>query len=252
MGHMKKLLVVGVIVLFLGLAIAPSINANVNKTLVDLTQNKETPVLEDIAPKEYLFETIIEIANNPDIKKLSSHYNQNLFTCDFDNKGVLKQLFFKNFQLLFSMLFKKPSLTYDYLESIYNKGTELAGLFTEDDIAEMIESLSVINPEILVKSNNIIRNDEVLSKKISTLKEMNKDIKPNQLPWNFTIICTILAIIIVPVYTLGVVAYMGGWVFPSLALARIAFQILFILLVPIMIILFPLFIIASLLGCWWI
>jgi len=247
---MKRLLAVGVIVLFLGLAIAPSINANVNKTLVDLTQNKETPVLEDIAPKEYLFETIIEIANNPDIKKLSSQYNQNLFTCDFDNKGVLKQLFFKNFQLLFSILFKKPSLTYDYLESIYNKGTELAGLFTEDDVAEMIESLSVTNPEVLVKSNNIIRNDEVLSKKISTLKEMNKDIKPNQLLWNFTIICTILAIIIIPVYGLGFSAFMAGWIFPSLA--RLPAQILFILLVPIMIILFPLVIIASLLGCWWI
>jgi len=32
---MKKLLAVGVIVLFLGLAIAPSINANVSKTSVD-------------------------------------------------------------------------------------------------------------------------------------------------------------------------------------------------------------------------
>jgi hypothetical protein len=247
--NIKKLLIICVIVLFLGVAIAPSINANVNKTLVDLKQKKQIPIFEEPDSKEYLFETIIEIANNPDIKKLSSRYNQNLFIYDFDNKGILKQLFFKNFQQLFSILFKKPSLTSDYLESIYNKGTELADLFTEDDIAEMMESLSIVNREILVKSDNIIGNDEMLSKKISTLNEINEDINPNQLPWNFTIICTILAIIIVPVYTLGVVAYMGGWVFPSLA--RTAFQILFISLVPIMIILFPLFIIASSLGCWW-
>jgi hypothetical protein len=102
---MRKLLVFGVIVLFLGVAIAPSINANINKTLVDLTQNNvETPVLEDITPKQYLYETIIQIANNPDIKRLLSHCNQNLFTYDFDNKVVLKQLFFKDFQFLFSIL----------------------------------------------------------------------------------------------------------------------------------------------------
>ena len=39
---MKKLLVVGVIVLFLGLAIAPSINANIGELSVDIPQENDT------------------------------------------------------------------------------------------------------------------------------------------------------------------------------------------------------------------
>ena len=215
----------------------------------DVEENKENYDEKDIFySKKYLFETIIEIANNPDIKRLSYQYNLNLFTSDFGNKDVLKQLFFKNFYLLSLLLFTKQSLSYNYLDSIYNKGTKLAGFFSEDDISEIMESLTFTNPEILDKSNKIIKNDEMLYKKISTLKEMNKDIKSNQRLWNFTIICTILAIIVLPVYMLGVVAYMGGWVFPSLA--RTAFQILFLLLVPIMTILLPLFLTGALLGCW--
>jgi len=243
----KKGVSVAVILLFIGLAFAPSINANINKTLVDLTQNKETPKVEDMAPKKHLFETIIEIANNPDIKKLSVQYTKNLFTIYFDKKVELKQLFFKNFRILFQLLFAKPSLTYDYLESIYDKGTKLASLFSQDDVAEMMESLSITNPEVLDKSIYIIKNNESLSKKISTLKELNKDIKPNQRPWNFTIICTILAIITLPL-VIGMMAYIVAFIFPSLA--SFYAYILFILLFPIMIILLPFAIIAELLGCW--
>ncbi len=200
-----------------------------------------------MAPKEHLFETIIEIANNSDIKKLSVQYTKNLFTIYFDKKVELKQLFFKNFRILFQLLFAKPSLTCDYLESIYDKGTKLASLFSQDDVAEMMESLSITNPEVLDKSIYIIKNNESLSKKISTFKELNKYIKPNQRPWNFTIICTILAIITLPL-VIGMMAYMVAFIFPSLA--SFYAYILFILLFPIMIILLPFAIIAELLGCW--
>ena len=244
---MRKLLAVGVIVLFIGLAFAPSVNANINKKFVDFTRNNGTQVVEGMAPMEHLFETIIEIANNPDIKKLSVQYTKNLFTIYFDKKVELKQLFFKNLRILFQLLFAKPSLTYDYLESIYDKGTKLASLFSQDDVAEMMESLSITNPEVLDKSIYIIKNNESLSKKISTLKELNKDIKPNQRPWNFTIICTILAIITLPL-VIGMMAYIVAFIFPSLA--SFYAYILFILLFPIMIILLPFAIIAELLGCW--
>ena len=43
---MKKLLVFGVIVLFLGLAIAPSINANIRELSVDIPQENDTLQLE--------------------------------------------------------------------------------------------------------------------------------------------------------------------------------------------------------------
>ncbi len=46
MECMKKLLAVGVIVLFLGLAIAPSINANIGELSVDIPQENDTLQLE--------------------------------------------------------------------------------------------------------------------------------------------------------------------------------------------------------------
>ena len=60
----------------------------------DVEENKENYDEKDIFnSKKYLFETIIEIANNPDIKRLSYQYNLNLFSSDFGNKDLLKQLF---------------------------------------------------------------------------------------------------------------------------------------------------------------
>lgn len=67
---MKKLLVVGVIVLFLGLAIAPSINANISKTSLEPVSDIEVLEEDNATPVELVFQLIAKLSNNREIQKL--------------------------------------------------------------------------------------------------------------------------------------------------------------------------------------
>ena len=199
-----KTLAVGVILLFLGIAIKPI-------TSINITQDKELLVVENIEPKKYLFNTIIEIANTPEIKEILDLYNHKLFTSDYNYEGVFTQLVFKNPRLLFSLFFTKPSIAYDYLDFIYNNGIEVTNILGEDEAIDMMESAFIINPEVLHEINNVILNDEVLSNKISTLGEMNNELElyPS---FNFSpIICVILATSLIPFILLNYWAF--KWVF---------------------------------------
>ena len=65
-----KTLVVGVIVLFLGVAVQPSI----------ATVQPEQEI--NVEPKDYLFQIIINIANNPNVKGLFKQTKFNDLFCD--------------------------------------------------------------------------------------------------------------------------------------------------------------------------
>ena len=101
-------MVVAVILLFIGLAIQPSV-ATIKPEFVI-----------DVEPKDYLFQTIIDIANNPDVKNLLEQYNHKLFTADYDFKSIFSKLMLKKPSLLFNILFTKPSNTYKYLNIAIN------------------------------------------------------------------------------------------------------------------------------------
>ena len=59
--HKNILTVVGITILFLGVGIQPAIAT---------VESKEDFI--DVEPKDYLFQTIIDIANNPDVKDIHS------------------------------------------------------------------------------------------------------------------------------------------------------------------------------------
>ena len=67
---MKKLLVVGVIVLFLGLAIAPSINANINRQSLEPTPDIDVLDYDDYTPIQLVFQLIAKLSRNGEIHKL--------------------------------------------------------------------------------------------------------------------------------------------------------------------------------------
>ena len=177
--HKNIPLVVGITILFLGLAIQPSV--------ATVQPEKET----DVEPKDYLFQIIINIANNPDVKNLLEQYNHNLFTSDYDYRNAFLQLLFKKPRLLFNVLFTKPSITYNYLDKSYNRGIEITNIIGEDNVLDMIASIEVTNPELFNEFNNIIMNDEELSGRLATLKEINKEYV-SDLSWGFPIICNIV------------------------------------------------------------
>ena len=180
------LLAIGITILFLGIAVQPSI----------ATVQPEQDII-DIEPKDYLFQTIIDIANNPEIKNLLKQNNHDLFTSDYDYKKIYSELLVRNPRLLFSMLFTKPSKTYNYLEKCYNDGIEITKIIGEHEVARILESIDISDIELFDEINNIITKNDVLSNRISLLKDLNYDLKSNKLWDNYPIICSILFAIMI-------------------------------------------------------
>ena len=162
---LSKTLVVGVIGLFIGVGIQPAL------AIVQ-------PELEvDVGPKDYLFQTFINIANNPDVKKLLEQYKYDLFKVDIDRSIYLKILF-KNPRLMFNMLFTKPSMSIEYLNKCYNNGIEITNILGEEIVLETIENVEITDTKLYDELNNIISQKEEISSGLETLKEINKELNP--------------------------------------------------------------------------
>jgi hypothetical protein len=179
-------LVVGVTILFIGLAVQPSIATVQSEEIID----------EE--PKDYLFQTIIEIANNPEVKSLLERYNNEEIIYDYNFKDLISQLMLKKPGLLLNLVTTKPYITHDYLDKCYNNGIEITNIISEEKTLEMIETIKLSNPKILVELYNIIKNNEELSERINTLKEMNKEFEPIAPAQYNLIICGILFLITIP------------------------------------------------------
>jgi len=196
----SKGLAVAVIILFLGLAIQPSIAT---------IQPKEI----DIEPKDYLFQTIIDIANNPDVMNLLEQYKYDLFNVDID-RSVYRKIFFRNPRLLLDIIFTKPSISLEYLEKCYKKGIEITNIIGEDKALEIMESIEVSNLEVFDKLDTIINDNEELTNRFATLKEMNNVLSPVASFDEYPIICIILSAIGFPslflMMTFGTIAEFVG------------------------------------------
>ena len=95
---MRKVLVVGIIVMFLGLSIQPSIGT-------------EIPERIEVEPKDYMFQTIIDIANNPEIKDLLEQTKYELIQIN-NNRDIYPKILFKNPRLFRYLIVTKSRLTY--------------------------------------------------------------------------------------------------------------------------------------------
>ena len=231
---LSKGLAVAVIILFIGLAIQPSVAVQ--------------PEIEiDIEPKDYLFQTIIDIANNPDFKKLLEQYESDIVKVDID-RSVYRKIFFRNPKLINQLIFTKPAMSHEYFNFAYNQGIKIVNILGEDKVLETKENLRITNTKLFDKLNNIITKDEKLSDRLETLKEMNKDIKLDT-PWDFPVICTILLLIYFPlVFVADVLAFTWlGILYSDNQLLTIIFGLC---LVPVWIFFIGNVLIQELFGCW--
>ena len=179
----SKGLAVAVILLFLGLAIQPSIAVQ-----------PETEI--EVEPKDYLFQTIIDIANNPEVKKLFKQYKYDLFEVDID-KGVYRKLLSRNPRLLFDTLFTKPSITSEYLDKCYNNGVEITNIIDEDKVLEIMENVEITDTKLFDGLNDILNNKD-LAERLETIKKINKETNSNTPIWdNYPIICSIMFLILI-------------------------------------------------------
>jgi len=192
----KKGLAISIIVLFIGVSFQPIIAENTISVVKESNSNVD---FEDA--KEYLFQIIIDISINPDVKNLFEQlkYDQKIFTSDYDYKSAFLQILFKKPRLLKSILFTRPKMTCEYLETNYNKGLEIIDILGIEETSKMMESVKITNPDLFNEFKIIIENDKDLSNRISVLEEVNNNLKSNLGFQNNSTICNILYIIFIPI-----------------------------------------------------
>jgi hypothetical protein len=179
-GLIRNVLVLGIIILLMGIAVQPG-----TATL----QTEEA----DIDPKDTLFQTIIDIANNQEVKNLFEKEKNNGFFFDFDyNINVYTNILLKNPDLLNLLFLTKTSFTHRNLEFAYEKGYEIINEIGEDKAAEIVESITITNPRIFNELSNIFENNEEINNKISEIKVINEESNSALLFNGTPIICGIL------------------------------------------------------------
>lgn len=185
---LNKTLVFVVIALFIGVAVQPGISTN-------SAQEEKT----NVEPKDYLFQTVIDIGNNPDVQKLLKQVDNELIDSDFDYKSIFHKLLLRKPNVLTSMLFTKPKLTTEYLNFLYNNGNEIINIIGEEKAIEIINSTKLTNRKIFNDVNSIIINDPELNAKITKLIELNTELKIDFPFIKYPVICVILAISLIPI-----------------------------------------------------
>ena len=171
--------------------------ANTIKTEIRSPLNN-TSTEDAIKPKELLFQTIVDIAENKDIQNL---FGNSEFEIEL-NKGestlLLMKLFMKNPKLLFSILFVHPVLSKDYLNYAYGMGLEISDTLDELDIELTVDSIHVKNPRMQEEIFNIIEGNNELNKKMEEISYLTCGCDNDNTEftnWDFPIICDILGAI---------------------------------------------------------
>ena len=185
----SKTLVMGILVILIGVGVYPAV-AEVSISQESTLKN------EEIDAKAYLFQTVIDISNNPSVKRLleqSKDDFNNVFLSNIECNNKIKKILFEKHGLFFSMLFTKPSISHRYLDKVYDHGVELVNIIGIDEALEILESVHFTNQEFIDDLNDIIKNDETLSRQFLTLEEMNV-LQSDMQSWPFPIICIFLLI----------------------------------------------------------
>ena len=133
--------------------------------------------------KDYLFETLVEISNNEDVKDLINSNNQNLFPTNPNHRLLMP----------FRRNTNKMSLSVEKLDLLYNIGLKLIDRLGEDKFAEIMETVSIDKPDFADELDKIIMGDSELAERISTLNKMNgEEITDFE---EYPVICSIIGVI---------------------------------------------------------
>lgn len=182
---LKEVLVIGTIILFFGVAVQPSI--------ATIQPEKEI----DFEPKDYLFQTIVDIGNNQELKDIFEQIENEIIYINFDFRDIFQKLLIRTPGTISSLFFKRPELSTDYLNLVYNNGCKIVDNIGEEDSFKMVEAIKFSNPELVEKINDVIDNNYELNSRFSTLAEMNNNLKIDSPFFKHPIICATLILIFV-------------------------------------------------------
>jgi len=196
-----KIFAFGIVVLFIDVSFQPII---AEKIVLDEKEFEYNNVDFEEA-KEYLFQTLIDISNNPEVKQFLNEPKNSLISRNnnnYDCKNTIQKIYSHNPKLLKSIFFTRPKMTYDYLEKNYKKGLKIVEILGLEETSNMMESVKISNKEFFSELKNIIANDEELSNRVSVLEEMNNNLISNLDFKDHPIICALLMLTCVPIFIL--------------------------------------------------
>ncbi len=169
------------------LIISPSLNQTLEsqsiKNSIKERINKE--ITEEA--EEYLFQTIIDVANNPDVNDILKQNITNKFVFDYDFKGIYSELIVKNPDFA-NMVITKPSISHDYLDKLFDIGVDMIDILGEEQVYEIMDTILISNTEVTNKVKNIIFNDAELSNRTDILFDLVR-----------LIVCLVLLALLAPV-----------------------------------------------------
>jgi len=151
------------------------------------------------ASKELVFKTILEIAHNPDVKQFFKENKQNLLSSNYDYKETFSDLLNQKLTFPITNTYRKSSLSYEYLDSIYNQGIEILNTLGDEKASELLASMEMTNKEFFKELNTIIMNDEELFSSIEQLNRINTEASAITDLYIYPIICVILTIILLAI-----------------------------------------------------
>ena len=212
-GSMKKdwlvkTLALVVIVLFISVSFQPIIAI---KSASDEEESNYNNV-DFQQVKNYLFQTIVDMANNKDIQRI-----------------ILKSQMSKG---IFSVS-DIPMLTKNKLRYMYFIGLILSKFISKSKMQSMIREYQFNNQKILNEINTVIEKDSTISKEIKQLSNLKCCDCEESKKWGFPIICTtilvMMVLMIIPAWIL-----MGFLKFIGVPLYKIleVLQLLIIILSP--------------------
>jgi len=144
----RKCLVIGIILLFVGVTIAPTINLNTVKA------SQQSVIKERINQRELLFQTIVDIANNKEIQRiiLKSQMSRGVFpTSEF------------------------PVVTKNQLKMMYFLGLILSKVISKSRIQSLIGKYQFSNQEVQQEMSTVIEKDTIINSEITQLKDSECD-----------------------------------------------------------------------------
>jgi hypothetical protein len=158
--EMIKTLVIGMMLLLVGIAFQPVVSTNELK-------------IERIKPEQYLFETIEDAVDEPEINDYLEQIGNGLINYNINVRSAFLEIVLKNPRLITSVFFNLPAKNYNYLEKTYSLGIDTVKIIGEDRSIEIFNAFKEKNLEILDDLQIILLNDEELNERIGELESLN-------------------------------------------------------------------------------
>jgi len=211
----RKWLAVGIILLFVGVTIAPTINFNTVKA------SQQNLIKERINQRELLFQTICDIVNNKEIQRviLKSQMSRGIFPTA-----------------------EMPVVTKNQLKMMYFIGMILSKVISKSRIQSMIGMYQFNNQEMQKEINAYIEKDTTINLELTQLSRSDCVCDNHETAvWHFPVICTIFGYLF-----FGVVGFI---LFIQVFLPERLVKIMGLIIEPILLIITM---IGVILNCLWV